>query len=42
LGEHDVIVFDPGPGPKEYTIMSVWCDVGPGRYEVLAKQLQDL
>ena len=42
VSEHDVIRFDPGPGPKEYTVMSVWYDAGPGRYEVLAKQLQDL
>jgi hypothetical protein len=38
VSEHDVLKFDG----REYTVMSVWTDDASGRFEVLAKQLQDV
>jgi hypothetical protein len=38
VSEHDILRFNN----KEFTVLSVWTDDASGRFEVLAKQLQDL
>lgn len=38
MSEHDVIEHDD----VEYTVMSIWTDDASGRFEVLAKELQDV